>query len=132
MKRAEYGPLWKNFCEIAMTAFKDWDPVAETLSAACTENYIFHEGGQDIGIATVHVDDLKTALLRNIAIKPELQRQGYGQTLLSTLGESLSGRFKAAELMSEPHNIPFYKAAGFNLQNSLPNSQDWRYMTKDF
>lgn len=131
LTRVEYGEGWKSFCEIAMACFKDWDPVAETLSADSTENFILSADTEKIGIATVHTDVPETVLLRNIGIKPEFQRAGYGRILLAELETALSGRFNRLELMTEPQNIPYYEDSGFQLENSLPNASDWRYMTKD-
>ncbi|HIZ56211.1 MAG TPA: GNAT family N-acetyltransferase [Firmicutes bacterium] len=61
--------------------------------------------------------------IKNIAVRPERQRKGYGRNLIEFLLEYYSGRAKAIQAGTgdTPLTVPFYQACGFTFSHRVPD-----------
>ena len=64
-----------------------------------------------------------TLELKNLAVPPAYQRQGYGRRMVDFLCETYGGRY--ARLLAgtgdSPLTLPFYEACGFVRSHTIPN-----------
>lgn len=103
--------FWNEFCNVARGSFRNWHPPTSRL---CNEFYGLQVCGNIAGTVSVEFTDGYSATLFDVAIQPEHRRQGLGLEMLSQLDMRLSSRFKRVSLTTEPRNVDFYKAAGFD------------------
>ncbi len=77
---------------------------------------------EEVKAICVIVDlEQNTCELKNIAVVPESQRQGYGRLLLKFLENRYSGKTMLAGTGDSPLTVPFYKACGFTESHRIPH-----------
>lgn len=72
--------------------------------------------GTVIGEAVVAPD----GEIKNLAVSPARQRQGWGRVLLEELCRHYRGRFEALTVGTSNCGIPFYERCGFRYWRTLP------------
>lgn len=122
--RAAYGKYLDMVDEPPAPILLDYDRVA-----AVGRTHVAHVGGRILGMVTVEPDG-RWLILRNLAVRPDLQGQGIGKRLV-TLVEDMarsSGRdgvrlWTRAEMTD---NVAFYQALGYVLTHSEKNDHAHR------
>ena len=61
--------------------------------------------------------------VKNLAVRPEAQRKGYGRTMIRFLRESYGGRYRLLQVGTgdSPLTVPFYEACGFSRSHTVKN-----------
>lgn len=60
--------------------------------------------------------------IKNIAVRPDCQRRGYGQRLIEFVKDRYRGRFHTLQVGTgdSPLTVPFYLSCGFVRSHTLP------------
>jgi len=85
--------------------------------------YVLQNGGNTIALCVVTDEGGGVLELKNLAVAPPFQRQGYGARLVSFLLEAYGGRFSTLQVGTgdSPLTLPFYEALGFRRTHTVPN-----------
>ena len=59
--------------------------------------------------------------IKNLAVAPESQRQGYGKAMVEHAARQCRGRRLLAGTGDSPLTVPFYQACGFQEDHRIPN-----------
>lgn len=85
--------------------------------------YALEDGGVVRAVCVVTDEGDGTLELKNLAVAPDCQRQGYGRRLVDFLVQAYRGRY--ARLLAgtgdSPLTLPFYEACGFLRSHVSPN-----------
>ena len=84
--------------------------------------YALEDGGvQAVCVVTDEGDGVLE--LKNLAVRPESQRRGYGRRLIEFLAETYQGRFRLLQVGTgdSPLTVPFYGRCGFQRSHVLPD-----------
>lgn len=120
MNIAEIKTEKKRFLPLLLLADEQEDMIDRYLDRGTM--YVLEEGG--IQALCVVTDEGGGALeLKNLAVAPARQRQGYGRRLVDFLCETYAGHY--ARLLvgtgDSPLTLPFYEACGFRRSHVVPN-----------
>lgn len=87
------------------------------------EMYTAEIEGEICGICAVTDEGNGILELKNIAVKPECQRQGIGRRLLAFIENEYAGRFRFITLGTgdSPLTVPFYESCGFRRCGKIPD-----------
>lgn len=89
------------------------------------EMFIMHNlnTSEPICVAVIIEQDSNTCELKNIAVNPTYQRNGYGKQMLNYLCHRFSARFQTliAGTGDTPSTTTFYKHCGFKYSHSIKN-----------
>lgn len=87
------------------------------------ELYVLHTGGTAAALCVVTDEGEGRLEVKNIAVKPAFQRQGYGRKLLSFIERTYSGKFKTLQAGTgdSPLTVPFYEKCGFTPSYRIRN-----------
>lgn len=79
--------------------------------------------GVTAAVCIVTDEGNSTAEIKNIAVKPEFQRRGFGRKLIEFAEEHCSGRFSRLTVGTgdSPLTIPFYESCGFVRSHVIEN-----------
>lgn len=79
--------------------------------------------GETAAVCIVTDEGNSTAEIKNIAVKPELQRRGYGRKLIEFVEKRCSGRFCGLMVGTgdSPLTVPFYESCGFARSHVIEN-----------
>lgn len=61
--------------------------------------------------------------LKNLAVRPETQRKGYGRAVIRFLQECYGGRYQILQAGTgdSPLTVPFYESCGFSRSHTVKN-----------
>ena len=79
------------------------------------------EGVKAVGVVTDEGDGV--CELKNIAVAPGFQRQGYGRMLIEYLFKRYAGRCRTMLVGTgdSPLTVPFYESCGFTYSHRIPD-----------
>ena len=85
--------------------------------------YALKDGGEVRAVCVVTDEGNGTAELKNLAVKPQFQRRGYGRKLVEFAAQTCRGRYNRLLVGTgdSPLTIPFYEACGFTRSHTVPN-----------
>jgi len=84
--------------------------------------YIFEEN-EVVGECVVLEKNFEILELKNLAVYPKFQNQGYGKKIIDAITEKYFGKYKILELGTgdSPLTIPFYLKCGFEYAGRIEN-----------
>ncbi|HIR84143.1 MAG TPA: GNAT family N-acetyltransferase [Candidatus Galloscillospira excrementavium] len=92
--------------------------------------YGLEEGGVVRGVCVVTDEGCGVLELKNLAVRPEDQRRGYGARLVAFLARRYRGEYRRMQVGTgeSPLTIPFYERCGFvpshRVKNFFPEHYD--------
>lgn len=87
------------------------------------ELFVLWDKGEVRAAAVITEESPQVCEVKNIAVRPDSQRRGYGKRLLDFLAEHYRGRFQAmlAGTGETPSSVGFYTACGFVRSHVVEN-----------
>ena len=84
--------------------------------------YVLEDNGVQ-GVCVVTNEGAGVLEVKNIAIRPEAQKRGYGKTMLNFVSDTYKGRFHTLLVGTgdSPLTIPFYEKCGFTYSHRIEN-----------
>lgn len=81
------------------------------------------EGGETVGVCVVTVENDETIEIKNLAIAPNFQKQGWGRFLIDHVKNTYKGRYKVLLVGTgdSPATLPFYEKCGFKISHRIKN-----------
>lgn len=81
------------------------------------------EGGETVGVCVVTVENDETIEIKNLAIAPNFQKQGWGRFLIDHVKNTYKGRYKVLLVGTgeSSSTLPFYEKCGFTLSHRIKN-----------
>ncbi len=110
----------KRYLDLLLLADEQEDMIDRYLERGTM--YALEDGGvQAVCVVTDEGDGVLE--LKNLAVRPESQRRGYGRRLIECLAETYRGRFRLLQVGTgdSPLTVPFYERCGFQRSHILPD-----------
>ncbi len=110
----------KRYLDLLLLADEQEDMIDRYLERGTM--YALEDGGvQAVCVVTDEGDGVLE--LKNLAVRPESQRRGYGRRLIEFLAETYRGRFRLLQVGTgdSPLTVPFYERCGFQRSHILPD-----------
>ena len=110
----------KRYLDLLLLADEQEDMIDRYLERGTM--YALEDGGvQAVCVVTDEGDGVLE--LKNLAVRPESQRRGYGRRLIEFLAETYRGRFRRLQVGTgdSPLTVPFYERCGFQRSHILPD-----------
>lgn len=81
------------------------------------------EGGETVGVCVVTVENEETIEIKNLAIAPNFQKQGWARFLIDHVKNTFKGRYKVLLVGTgdSPATLPFYEKCGFKVSHRIRN-----------
>lgn len=81
------------------------------------------ESGETVGVCVVTVENKETIEIKNLAIAPNFQKQGWGKFLINHVKNTFKGRYKVLLVGTgdSPATLPFYEKCGFKISHRITN-----------
>ncbi len=85
--------------------------------------YVLQEEGKAAGVCVVTVESEEILELKNIAVAPEYQHQGWGRRMIDFLEQTYAGSFRILQAGTGdvPATVLFYEACGFHRAHVIPD-----------
>ncbi|MBR1824185.1 MAG: GNAT family N-acetyltransferase [Ruminococcus sp.] len=111
----------RQFMELLLIGDEQEDMVMKYLDRG--ELYVLYLDGEAAGVCVLTDEGGGVCELKNIAVKPELQRKGLGRELLCFAEDSCRGRFRRLILGTgdSPLTVPFYEKCGYVRTHRVKN-----------
>ena len=79
--------------------------------------------GETIAVCVVTDEGKGVLELKNIAVKPEFQKNGYGKAMIAFLAEIYRDRFRVLQVGTGdvPSALRFYEKCGFRQSHKIPH-----------
>ena len=87
------------------------------------ELFVWEENGQDAAVCVITYEGDRVCELKNIAVSPDLQRQGIGRKLLG-FAEDYCRSFAKKLILGtgdSPLTVPFYEKCGYVRSHTVKN-----------
>ena len=84
--------------------------------------FVLNDGG--VKAVAVVTDEGNSILeLKNLAVEPDFQNQGYGRAMIDFLSASFAGQFQTLQVGTgdSPLTLPFYEKCGFQRSHVIKN-----------
>lgn len=78
---------------------------------------------ETVGVCVVTVENEETIEIKNLAIAPNFQKQGWGRFLIDHVKNTYKGRYKVLLVGTgdSPATLPFYEKCGFRISHRIKN-----------
>lgn len=85
--------------------------------------YVLQEEGKAAGVCVVIAESEEILELKNIAVAPEYQHQGWGKRMIDFLEQTYAGSFRILQAGTGdvPATVLFYEACGFHRAHVIPD-----------
>lgn len=85
--------------------------------------YVLQEEGKAAGVCVVTAESEEILELKNIAVAPEYQHQGWGKRMIDFLEQTYVGSFRILQAGTGdvPATVLFYEACGFHRAHVIPD-----------
>ncbi|MDO4266528.1 MAG: GNAT family N-acetyltransferase [Eubacteriales bacterium] len=116
----------KRFLPLLLLADEQENMIDEYLEPGTMYVLVEHEGKDIMSESAIQAEEARAVCvvtdegngvleLKNLAVAPEYQRQGYGRRMIAFLKEQYRGRFQLFQVGTgdSPFTVPFYEACGF-------------------
>ena len=103
----------REYIDILLIGDEQEDMVLKYLDRS--ELYVLYENGEAVGACAVTDEGGGVCELKNISLKPEHQRHGYGRMMIEHIASHYADRFDTltAGTGDSPLTVPFYEKCGF-------------------
>lgn len=111
----------RNFMDLLLIGDEQEDMIMKYIDIC--EMYVAESGGAACGICAVTNEGGSTLEIKNIAVRPESQRQGIGSSLIRFIEKEYSGKYERLTLGTgdSPLTVPFYESCGFIRCGRIPD-----------
>ena len=111
----------KDFMELLLIGDEQEDMVMRYLERG--ELYAMYIGSEAVAVCVLTDEGKNVCELKNIAVKPEYQRQGLGRQLLTFAEEQSRGKYNKLILGTgdSPLTVPFYEKCGYKRSHVISN-----------
>ena len=84
--------------------------------------YALYDMGEVQAVCVVTEETEEILELKNLAVRPQAQRSGYGRKMIEFLCEEYKGKktILQAGTGDSPATLPFYEACGFTQSHRIP------------
>ncbi|MCL2653764.1 MAG: GNAT family N-acetyltransferase [Propionibacteriaceae bacterium] len=110
----------KRFIDLLLLADEQEDMIDEYLDRG--DLFVMDDDTSAVAVCVVTNEGNGVFEVRNLAVRPDRQRQGYGQQMLRHVEAYYQGR--ARDLLvgtgDSPITVPFYEACGFTFDHRVP------------
>lgn len=78
---------------------------------------------ETVGVCVVTVENEETIEIKNLAIAPNFQKQGWGRFLIDHVKNTYKGQYKVLHVGTgdSPTTLPFYEKCGFKISHRIKN-----------
>lgn len=78
---------------------------------------------ETVGVCVVTVENQETVEIKNLAVAPNFQNQGWGKFLIDHVKNTYKGRYKVLLVGTgeSPATLPFYEKCGFKISHRIKN-----------
>ena len=85
--------------------------------------FVLRESQTPIAVCVVTVEGEDLLEVKNLAVDPAYQKQGYGRKMLESVAETFRGQYKTIQLGTgdSPLTVPFYEKCGFIRSHIIEN-----------
>lgn len=83
--------------------------------------YVGAVSGRDMAVCVVSQTGRDAVEIKNIAVSPSFQRQGYGKKMIQWIEKRYPGRIIQLGTGEVPSTMNFYKACGFSFSHRIPD-----------
>lgn len=82
-----------------------------------------NEAAEPVGVCIVTEENEETIEIKNLAIAPNFQKQGWGKFLINHVKNTYKGRYKVLLVGTgeSPSTLPFYEKCGFKISHRIKN-----------
>lgn len=82
-----------------------------------------NDAAETVGVCVVTVENEETIEIKNLAITPNFQKQGWGRFLIDYVKNTYKGRYKVLHVGTgeSPATLPFYEKCGFKVSHRIKN-----------
>ena len=120
MKIVEIRENKKEYLELLLLADEQESMVDRYLDRG-SMYALFEDGVRAVGVVTDEGGGILE--LKNLAVRPEYQRKGYGAAMIRFLEERYRGQYGILQVGTgdSPLTVPFYEACGFRRSHTVKN-----------
>lgn len=110
----------KRYLELLLLADEQENMIDRYLERG--QMYLLEDNGAK-GVCVVTDEGNGVLEIKNLAVKPEEQRKGYGRKLIQFVIERYAGSYRILQVGTgdSPLTLPFYEKCGFQFSHRIPN-----------
>ncbi|WP_428768370.1 GNAT family N-acetyltransferase [Treponema sp. HNW] len=120
MKIREIIENKKQFLSLLLLADEQEDMIDKYLSAGTM--YVLEDNGVKAECVVIDAGN-KILEIKNIAVRPDCQRKGYGKALIDCIAAKYKGTYSVLQVGTgdSPLTVPFYEKCGFVRSHIIKN-----------
>ena len=120
MEIREINENKKEYLELLLLADEQESMIDRYLERG--EMYVLYDAGEVRAVCVVTQENDQILELKNLAVKPQCQRRGYGRKMIQFLCEKYRGKkaILQAGTGDSPATLPFYERCGFTQSHRIP------------
>ena len=120
MKIGEVRENKKEYLELLLLA-DEQEPMVDRYLDRGSMYALFEDGVRAVCVVTDEGGGILE--LKNLAVRPEYQRKGYGTAMIRFLEERYRGQYGILQVGTgdSPLTVPFYEACGFRRSHTVKN-----------
>ena len=106
-----------------MYVLEESSPLSERMGGSGESDLPLVTSGRALAVCVVTDEGGGVLELKNLAVRPEEQRKGYGRRMLRFLEENFSDRYKILQVGTgeSPATLHFYEKCGFQISHRIPD-----------
>lgn len=110
----------KQFLSLLLSADEQEDMIDKYLSAGTM--YVLEDNGVKAECVVIDAGN-KILEIKNIAVRPDCQRKGYGKALIDFIAAKYKGTYSVLQVGTgdSPLTVPFYEKCGFVRSHIIKN-----------
>ena len=110
----------KEYLELLLLADEQESMIDRYLERG--EMYVLYDAGEVRAVCVVTQENDQILELKNLAVKPQCQRRGYGRKMIQFLCEKYRGKKAILQVGTgdSPATLPFYERCGFTQSHRIP------------
>ena len=120
MEIREINENKKEYLELLLLADEQESMIDRYLERG--EMYVLYDAGEVRAVCVVTQENDQILELKNLAVKPQCQRRGYGRKMIQFLCEKYRGKKAILQVGTgdSPATLPFYERCGFTQSHRIP------------
>lgn len=82
-----------------------------------------NNAAETVGVCVVTVENQETVEIKNLAVAPNFQKQGWGKFLIDHVKNTYKGKYQVLLVGTgdSPATLPFYEKCGFKVTHRIKN-----------